>query len=70
MIRLQKTFHRAVIGATGSLSPHPGRGRVSAPTSPLEAHAAGYANAWAQEHAKHRPVVPITPTSEGGAARH
>jgi hypothetical protein len=64
MKRTTKTFRRAAIGATG-LALAASVAAVSAPTSPLEAHAAGYANAWLKSTAKHRQLFD-TPTSGGG----
>ena len=64
MIRTTKTFRRAAIGAT-SLALVASVAAMSAATSPLEAHAAGYANAWLKSTAKHRQLFD-TPTSGGG----
>jgi len=64
MIRTTKTFRRAVIGATG-IALAASVAAMSAPTSLLEAHAAGYANAWLKSTAKHRQLFD-TPASGGG----
>jgi hypothetical protein len=64
MIRTTKLFRRAIIGVSG-LGLVASVAAMSAATSPLEAHATGYANAWLKSTAKHRQFFD-SPAPNGG----
>ena len=64
MISTMKTIRRAIIGASG-LALVASVAAMSAPASPREARAEGYANAWLKSTAKHRQLFDA-PTSGGG----